>query len=79
MLLIDVFENYRDLELKTHDVDPAWYFLSPKFSLDAVQKCTKQTVELFSNTSIHNDMCYSIKKNKRMYTLHLALGLGSQQ
>ena len=25
MLLSDVFENYRDLDLKTYKVDPAWY------------------------------------------------------
>ena len=38
MLLLDVFENYRDLELKTYNVDPAWSFTSPRFSFDVAQK-----------------------------------------
>ena len=79
MPLLDVFENYRDLGLKTYNVDPAWSFTSPDFLLMLLKKYIKQMVEFFSNTNEHNYMCYSIKKNKKMYTLHLALGLGSQQ
>ena len=78
MLLLDIFENYRDLELKTYNVDHAWSFTSPDFHLMLLKKYIKQTLELFGNTNEHY-MRYSIKKNKRLYTLHLALGLGSQQ
>ena len=78
MPLLDVFENYRDLEPKTYNVDPAWSFTSPDFHLMLLKKYIKQTLVLFGNTNEHY-MCYSIKKNKRVYTLHLALGLGSQQ
>ena len=38
MLLSDVFENYRDLVLKTYNVDPAWYLTAPSFSLDVALK-----------------------------------------
>ena len=38
MLLLDVFENYRDLDLKTYNVDPARYLIAPSFSLDVALK-----------------------------------------
>ena len=38
MLLSDVFENYRDLDLKTCIVDPVWYLTAPSFSLDVALK-----------------------------------------
>ena len=38
MLLSDVFENYRDLDLKTYNVDPARYLTAPSFSLDVALK-----------------------------------------
>ena len=41
MLLSDVFENYRDLDLKTYNVDPAWFLTAPSFSLDALKNMVK--------------------------------------
>ena len=33
MLLSDVFKNCKDLDLKTYNVDPAWYLTAPSFSV----------------------------------------------
>ena len=38
MLLSDVFGNYRDIDLKTYNVDPVWYLTAPSFSLDVALK-----------------------------------------
>ena len=50
MLLSDVFENYRDLDLKTYNVDPAWFLTAPSLSLDAALKKYGEKIELFKNT-----------------------------
>ena len=41
LLLTDVFENFRDICLKTYSLDPAQYFTSPGLSWDAMLKYTE--------------------------------------
>jgi len=40
LLLSDVFENFRDLCLKTYNLDPAFYYTAPGFSFDCMLKHT---------------------------------------
>ena len=43
VLFADVFENFRDVDLKTYNLDPAHYITGPGFSLDAaLQKYNKK-------------------------------------
>ena len=61
LLLADVFENYRDLCLKTYDLDPAHYFTAPGLSWDAMLKFTKVQLELLTDI----DMLHFFKKGIR--------------
>ena len=65
MLLSDVFENYRDLDLKTYNVDPAWYLTAPSFSLDVALKKYGEKIELFNNTKEQENMYNFIEKGIR--------------
>ena len=49
LLLTDVFENFRDICLKTYSVDPAQYFTSPGLSWDAMLKYTEINLELITD------------------------------
>lgn len=48
LLLVDVFENFRNLCLKTYDLDPAHYYTAPGLSWDAMLKQTKVELELMT-------------------------------
>ena len=39
LLLVDVFENFREICLKNYKLDPAWYLTAPGLSWDAMLSC----------------------------------------
>jgi len=49
MLLCDVFENFRDLCLKTYGLDPNFYYTAPGMSFDCYLKITEVELELLSD------------------------------
>ena len=49
LLLADVFENFRDNNLKIYGLDPVHYFASPGLSWDACLKITGVELELLSD------------------------------
>ena len=49
LLLADLFENFRDNNLKIYGLDPAHYFTSPILSWDACLKITSVELELLSD------------------------------
>ncbi|XP_065216507.1 uncharacterized protein LOC135842799 [Planococcus citri] len=61
LLLTDVFENFRNICLKTYGLDPAQYYTAPGLSWDAMLKQTKISLQLFSDV----DMFYFIKQGIR--------------
>ncbi|XP_072931917.1 uncharacterized protein [Epargyreus clarus] len=46
LLLTDVFENFRELCIKTYGLDPAHYYTAPGLSWDAMLKYTKIELDL---------------------------------
>ena len=54
LLLADVFENYRDLCLKTYKLDPAQYFTAPGLSWDAMLKFTRVRLDLLTEPEMLN-------------------------
>jgi len=53
VLLVDVFENFRNLCLEQYGLDPANYFMSPGLSWDALLKKTVVELELFTDYEMH--------------------------
>ena len=47
LLLVDMFENFRNVYMKTYQLDPAWYYTLPGLAWDAMLKKTKICLELF--------------------------------
>lgn len=52
-LLADVFETFRDLMLRTHKLDPAYYFSLPQLSWDAMLKMTGIELDLLSDPDLY--------------------------
>lgn len=52
-LLADVYEKFRDLMLKTHKLDPVYYFSLPQLSFDAALKLTEIELDLLSDKDMH--------------------------
>jgi len=61
LLLVDVFENFRDVCLENYGLDATWYYTSPGLSWDAMLKMTKIELELLND----HDMLLFIKKGIR--------------
>jgi hypothetical protein len=60
LLLADVFENFRDICLKTYNLDPSFYYTSPGLSFDSMLKFTSMKLELLSDY----DMLLMVEKGK---------------
>ena len=61
LLLADVFENFRDICIKNHKLDPAHYYTAPGLAWDAALKVTKVELELLSDI----DMLLMVEKGIR--------------
>ena len=49
VLLADVFENFRDIFIKTYGLDPALYYTVPGFAWHAALKATNIELELLTD------------------------------
>ena len=49
LLLADVFENFREVDLQTYKLDPAHYFTGCSYSFDASLKKYGKKIELFND------------------------------
>ncbi|XP_060854935.1 uncharacterized protein LOC132932569 [Metopolophium dirhodum] len=49
LLLADIFENVRDVCMKTYNLDPAYYYTTPGFKFDGMLKFTAIKLELLSD------------------------------
>ncbi|XP_023213406.1 uncharacterized protein LOC111616210 [Centruroides sculpturatus] len=49
LILADIFENFRDVCLKTYKLDPAWYYTAPGLSWEAMLKMTDVMLDLISD------------------------------
>lgn len=49
LLLVDVFENFRNLCIATYNIDPAYYYTAPGLSFDAMLKYTNKKIELLTD------------------------------
>ena len=52
LLLADVFEEFRNVCMKTYSLDPAWYYTSPGLSWDALLKHSGVKLELLTDPDI---------------------------
>ena len=52
LLLADVFENFRNNNLKIYNLDPAHYFTAPGLSWDACLKITGVELELLTDPNM---------------------------
>ncbi|GBM81901.1 hypothetical protein AVEN_22881-1 [Araneus ventricosus] len=61
LILTDVFENFRDVCLKTYKLDRDWYFTAPGLSWDAMLKMTNVKLDLLDDY----DMILMLEKGLR--------------
>ncbi|XP_058974383.1 uncharacterized protein LOC131800720 [Musca domestica] len=54
LLLADIFENFRDLCIRVHKLDPCQYITAPSLSWDAMLLCTGVELELFTDINMYN-------------------------
>lgn len=70
LLLTDIFENFRDLCLKTYKLDPSYYYTCPGMSFDCMLKYTNVHIELlhdydmllFCEAGVRGGITQSIKR-----------------
>ena len=53
LLLADVFENFRNVCLKSYSLDPAHYFTAPGLAWDAMLKLTKAKLQLIDDIDMY--------------------------
>ena len=58
LILMDVFENFRDVCIKNYGIDPAHHYTAPGVAWDAALKMTKIKLELISD----DDMLMMVQK-----------------
>ena len=61
LLLADVFENFRNMCIKVHELDPAHFLSAPGFAWHACLKKTKIKLELLTDV----DMLLMVEKGVR--------------
>ncbi|XP_023212216.1 uncharacterized protein LOC111615072 [Centruroides sculpturatus] len=61
LILADIFENFRNVCMKTYKLDPAWYFPAPGLSWDAMLKKTEVKLDLIADY----DMILMLEKRIR--------------
>ncbi|XP_067945243.1 uncharacterized protein [Watersipora subatra] len=54
LLLMDVFESYRELTMVNYGLDPCHYISAPSLTLNACLKITKQELELITDVDMYN-------------------------
>lgn len=64
VLLIDIFERFRDIFLEKFNLDPAHYMTLPGIGWDAMLKYLGETLQLFDNSDGHKDMYEFNEKGK---------------
>jgi len=52
LLLTDVFENFRDMNMKYNERDPAWYYTAPGLAWDACLKKSGVKLELLNDVNM---------------------------
>ena len=52
LLLVDVFENFRNICINNYELDPAHYFTAPGLAWDAALKVTGVNLELLSDVNM---------------------------
>jgi hypothetical protein len=65
--LADVFENFRDICMKTYNLDPAHYYTAPGFSFDCMLKYTEMKLELLTDY----DMLLMVEKGKHIFLFNI--------
>lgn len=53
LLLTDIYENFRDTSLKTHELDPAYYITLPSYSWDCMLKKTGVTLDTIQDHDMY--------------------------
>ena len=61
LLLADVYENFRDICIKSYKLDPAHYYTAPRLAWDAALKVTEVKLELLTDI----DMLLMVEKGIR--------------
>lgn len=72
LLLADAFENYRKLGLREFGLDPAWNFIVPGQTWDAMLKCVKTKLELFTDPNMSNFVEMGIRGSVSMVSTRYA-------
>lgn len=52
LLLIDIFESFRDIKIKSHKLDSAHFFTVPVMRWDAMLRFTKVKLKLLNNYNV---------------------------
>ena len=52
ILLTEIFENFRNLSMKTYNLDPCWYYTTPGFAWDAALKFSDINLQLFNDKNM---------------------------